>query len=155
MAVNLETLKVIDDVLDSSDSSLESIQQMMLQLQEQSTGLSEEETKLTPLATVLEKAREHVGDLELIHTLLFAIKDCDATEMHRDIGEYVVLYYPITCSSGQLRTCYGDVDVKQNRMVVMNCTEVEHQQVTPNVSEIRYSVAFKFRLKGKTHNGSR
>lgn len=141
--MKLPRLLIVDDALDSFDS----IKEMMLQLQQESTGLSEEQTNSSPLAPLLKKAREHVGDLELIHTLLFAVKDGHVTEMHRDIGEYVVLHYPFDCPTGPLRTCDGDVDVKENRMVVMNCTDVEHQQVTPVEGETRHSVAFKFRMK--------
>ena len=67
-----------------------------------------------------------------------------------DHGEYVVLFYPVSNPLGPLRTIQDgvevNVEVKANRLVLMHCTSLWHQQVIPPDGSTRYSVAFKFRL---------
>jgi len=92
-------------------------------------------------------ARKIVGDLELIHAPIFAIKKGqDPTEMHHDIGEYAVVYYPFDCPTGPLQTERGTVEVKANRLIAMNVTTIAHQQIIPDDDSTRYSVAMKFNL---------
>ena len=113
----------------------------------QSTGLREEQVAGTELYGL---ARRYAPGMELIHCLLFEIVKGHRTELHQDIGEYVVLFYPYDNPGAPLRTLQDDtlvdIDVKANRLVAFNCTLVTHQQVVPEDDSARCSVAFKFRI---------
>lgn len=114
---------------------------------QQSTGLSPEEMKGDSL---LELCRQYVGDLPLLHCLLFNITAGCATEMHQDIGEYAVMFYPFTNENAPLCIYRGKgleyIEVRTNRMVFLACTNIAHQQMVPTDGSTRYSVAFKFKL---------
>jgi hypothetical protein len=114
----------------------------------QSTGLTEADVQDTELYRL---ARSHAGSMELIHCLLFNIVEGHDTELHQDVGEWVVLFYPYDCPTGPLRIRdkdgeIRDIEVKANRLVLLDCTSAWHQQVVPTDGSTRFSVAFKFRL---------
>lgn len=137
----LPELKIIDDAL--SPHQLAAWQERVRRLAvEQSTAF--EVAVDDPLVLA---AREIVGDLPLLHCLLFAIRAGHDTEMHRDVGEYAVLYYPFD-SSAPLLLDTGEVSVTANRMVALACTNVRHRQAIPADDSVRYSVALKFQVEG-------
>lgn len=86
-------------------------------------------------------------ELHLLQMVLFAIRRGDVTTSHTDFGEYVALYYPVSCPGGPLRieTLRSSVEVVANRLVVFNATTLVHKQVVPSGNAVRYSVALKFR----------
>lgn len=112
----------------------------------QSTSLTREDVEGSELFHV---AQRYAPRLDLIHCLLFDIRKGDKTELHRDEGEFAVLFFPYDNGACPLRTRRGglieDVEVLANRLVVFACGEVEHMQVVPADNGSRYSVAFKFR----------
>ena len=112
----------------------------------QSTALPLEEFEHT---TLWNGVRLWARGMPLINCLLFEIVAGHETEMHQDVGEFVVLYYPESCPGGPLRVQIAgdvrDVEVIANRLVILDCTSVPHQQVVPPKGSTRYSVAFKFR----------
>lgn len=140
----LPHLLVLDDVLASDE--LAKWQDRLRACTEQSTGRSAEEMEGEQLLVL---ARKIVGDLELIHAPMFAIQAEHITEMHCDIGEYAILFYPLDCPTAPLRYKDGEqeatVAVKANRLVALDVTEVLHQQVLPTDGSVRYSIALKFR----------
>lgn len=112
---------------------------------EQSTAVPEEEARGELMGMVSRLIR-----LPLIHILLFAIEAGHETEIHKDGGEYVALFYPFDSSAG-LRLQYPtghtqEIDVKKNRLILLACSDIGHQQIIPGDGSVRYSVAFKFRL---------
>ena len=113
----------------------------------QSTGLTEDDVKDTELFKL---AQAYAPGLKLIHCLLFNIVAGHETEMHKDVGEWVVLFYPYSCPTGPLRVevdgLVSDISVEENMMVVLDCTNIPHQQMVPTDGSTRFSVAFKFRL---------
>ncbi len=137
---------IVDDAL--SPGELAWWQERVQQTVDASTALSADELKNENVQTMLARCREKVGDLALLHVLLFRLEGDHYTEMHNDVGEYVVLFYPFTNAQGPLRTDLSDtlVDVRENRLIFLNCMAVMHQQVVPPDGSTRYSVAFKFRL---------
>lgn len=81
----------------------------------------------------------------LIHGLLFNIVKGMETEMHRDVGEFCVCFYPVSNPGAPLRIEDVEVAVVENRVVALDCTEHTHQQVVPVDDSSRFSVVFKFR----------
>ena len=136
-------LIIVDDAV--SDHEL-AVWRARVRTGTQSTGMPEEAVVGTEL---YERARRLAPDMPLIHCLLFEIRTGHETELHCDVGEFVVLFYPYTNASAPLRTVQDGyevpIDVIANRMVAMDCTRVPHQQVVPTDGSARYSVAFKFR----------
>jgi len=137
----LKTLEVIDNFLPEEELKF---WQEKVKTGRESTALYEDEVKDTLL---YKKCKEFMGDLPLIHCLLFNVTKPNHTEMHRDIGEYVTLFYPYTHPTASLQLKDSEVEVKENRLVLLNCTEVEHMQKKPEDDSIRYSVALKWRMK--------
>jgi hypothetical protein len=145
----MEALAVVDDAVSGPELAF---WQSRVQTGTQSTGLPEEAVSGTELYGL---AQRHTRGLSLIHCLLFDIRKGHETELHRDVGEYVVLFYPFDNEGAPLRLCregvLEEVAVKANRLVALNCTTIWHQQVAPKDDSSRYSVAFKFRLP-EAHN---
>lgn len=111
----------------------------------QSTTMRPEQYEHTYLFAV---AKALAPDMDLIHGLLFNLWAGMSTEMHRDVGEFCVCFYPVDAPGAPLRTeDFGDVEVLANRVVAFDCTEHTHQQVVP-VDGPRFSVVFKFRKAG-------
>lgn len=139
---DLPPLTIVDDAV--SPEELARWQSVVLRLTQESTGLDEPDV----LGELRDLVRSHVGaDIELFKCLLFAIDASSATEMHRDVGEYCVLFYPFTNAVAPLRVDLPDrdyIDVKANRLVLFPCTHITHQQVVPTDGSTRYSVAWKF-----------
>ncbi len=142
--MGLPDLHIVDNALPPDELAQ---WQERVQTGTQSTGLIEEDVCGTSLYSL---ARNIAMDLPLIHCLLFEIIPGHSTELHQDIGEYVVLFYPRANLSAPLRIDRGngleDIDVLTNRLVALNCTKIRHQQMIPLNGEPRYSIAFKFRL---------
>lgn len=139
----LPDLLIIDNALSAEELAKWQIRTLMLV--EQSTGCSAEEMVGEAL---LARAREIVGDLELIHAPQFAIVEGMDTEMHQDVGEYVVVYYPFDCPTAPLGFAgkeHEDVAVVANRLVAFDATLLTHQQLLPSDGSTRYSIALKFR----------
>lgn len=138
-------LLVVDDVLPPDE--LARWRRRALESTEQSTGLPASAVEGERLLAL---CREHVGDLRLVHVLLFCISEGCDTEMHQDVGEYAVMFYPFTNKNAPLRIDRGQgeelIEVRANRMVFLACTPIKHQQVVPSDGSTRYSVAFKFLL---------
>ena len=137
----METLKIIDDFLPLDELNY---WKDKVKTGIESTALYEEDVKDTLL---YKKCKEFVKDLPLIHCLLLNVKKEHHTEMHRDIGEYATLFYPFSHETASLQLKDSEVKVKENRLVLLNCTEVDHMQKKPDDDSIRYSVAFKWRMK--------
>lgn len=112
----------------------------------QSTTMTLGQYEGTYLYTV---AQAFAEGMALIHGLLFNIVKGMDTEMHQDIGEYCVCFYPVANPGAPLRTAdRGDVAVLANRVVAFDCTKYVHQQVVPSDDTSRFSVVFKFRKAG-------
>lgn len=98
--------------------------------------------------TLYQRVRASVGDRPLLHCLLFGLHGEHETELHQDVGEYSVIYFPHDCPTGPLRIVRDGVEevveVRANRLVYFDCAKVSHQQVVPR-GGVRYSVVFKFR----------
>jgi len=139
--LSLKTLEVIDNFLPEEELKF---WQEKVKTGRESTSLQEDEVKATLL---YKKCKEFMGDLPLIHCLLFNVTKPNHTEMHRDVGEYVTLFYPYTHPTASLQLKDSEIEVKENRLVLLNCTELEHMQKKPEDDSIRYSVAFKWRMK--------
>lgn len=108
----------------------------------QSTTMTPEQYESTYLYKV---ACSYAEGMQLIHGLIFNITKGMDTEMHRDIGEYCVCFYPVSNPEAPLRMEECDVGVVSNRVVAFDCTEHTHQQVAPGDDSHRFSVVFKFR----------
>jgi hypothetical protein len=138
--MTLPDILVLDNVLPKEE--LEKWQARVSAFTEQSNPNS---AKAMVGELLLHEARNIVGDIMLVHAPIFAIKKGqDPTEMHQDVGEYAVLFYPFDCPTGPLRTDRGLVAVKANRLVAINVTTITHQQIIPIDDTTRYSVAMKF-----------
>lgn len=138
--MKLHDMIIFDNVLTTAE--LSKWQERCKASDEQSTPCSAEEMKNE---IILEYARKIVGNLELIHAPRFAIKEGMHTEMHRDIGEYAVCFYPFDCPTAPLSTEIGNFEVKANRMIAFDATKIEHRQMHPTDGSTRYSIAMKFR----------
>ena len=136
----VERLKIIDNFLDENELNY---WKEKVKTGKESTALQENEFKDTVL---YKKCRELVGDLPLIHLLLFNVTKGNHTELHKDIGEYACLFYPYSHPTASLTLRDSEIEVKENRLVLLNCTEVEHMQKKPDDDSIRYSIALKWRL---------
>lgn len=109
----------------------------------QSTAMPPEQYEHTSL---FERAVALSGGLPLIHALLFNIVKGMDTELHQDIGEWCVCFYPVTNAGTPLHTKdKGDVPLVANSLVAFDCTKYAHQQVVPLDDSHRFSVVFKFR----------
>lgn len=117
--------------------------QKRIQTGEESVCLYEDDIKDTEL---YKKCRELVGGLPLIHLILLNVFDTTYTEIHRDVGEYVTLFYPFTNLNAPLRLADRDVNVVENRLVQLNCTTIDHRQINPTDGSVRSSIALKWRL---------
>jgi hypothetical protein len=137
-------VQVIDNAVSSQELAL---WQARVKTGTQSTGLTEAAVQETELYAL---AKQYAPGMKLIHCLLFEIVQGHRTELHQDIGEFAVLFYPYDAPTAPLRTLQDgvlvDIPVRANRMVVLNCTLVAHQQIVPEDDSSRCSVAFKFRL---------
>lgn len=117
--------------------------QQLVQTGQESVCLYEDDVKHTEL---FKKCRELVGGLPFIHLILLNVFADTYTETHRDIGEYVTLFYPFTNHNAPLQLTNRNVDVISNRLVQLNCTTVEHRQINPTDGSVRSSIALKWRL---------
>lgn len=117
--------------------------QKLVQTGEESVCLYEDEIQHTEL---FKKCREMVGGLPFIHLILLNVFSDTYTEPHRDVGEYVTLFYPFTNASAPLRLEDRDVELIENRLVQLNCTTIEHRQINPTDGSVRSSIALKWRL---------
>lgn len=141
--MGLLTLQIVDNAVSPEELAR---WQARVQTDTQSTSLTEEDVAGSELYTL---ARTFVPTLPLIHALLFDIVQGMDTELHRDVGEYCVLFYPTGNPLAPLGIDHeglSSVEVLANRLVVFDCTHVRHQQVVPTDDSHRYSVAFKFRM---------
>jgi len=134
-------LVVLDDALSWGECAR--LQLLVEGLVEQSTPLEESNVG----DELMQLAREYAGDLELIHTLGFAIQAHHSTELHYDRGEYAVIYYPHEAAAPLVlgRPIWTDIMVRPNRLVALDVTNVEHRQATPLTRRPRNSIVLKFR----------
>ncbi len=113
----------------------------------ESTSLMEDKVASTELYCL---ACQYAPGMPLIHCVLFELVKGHRSEIHQDIGEYAVLFYPYDNPGAPLHTVQDgapvDIEVKSNRLVAFNCTVIPHRQVIPEDDSSRCSVAFKFRL---------
>ena len=141
--MQLPLAQIFDNILSSAELAF---WKERVQTGTQSTGLTEDDVRATELYKLV---RNYVSDLRLIHCLLFDITEGCDTEVHRDIGEYCALFYPTTNLSTPLHLEHPglqDIEVIENRLVLLDCTHVAHQQIVPRDESHRYSVAFKFAM---------
>ena len=100
--MSLPRLKVYDNVLSSQDLAVwRGKLTGVAGLDSQNVSICGESEVEGELLTWI---RERVGDLPLIHCILFALHDNHDTEVHTDIGEYVVLLFPYDCPDGSAGT---------------------------------------------------
>ena len=136
----IEDLKVIDDFLPKEELSY--WQRLVVEAGRESTSLMEDQVK----DTILYRRCKEFVNLPLIHCILFNVKKEHHTELHRDIGEYACIFYPFNHGSATLKLKDKEVEIKENRLVMLNCTTTQHMQKKPDDDSIRYSIALKWRL---------
>lgn len=145
--MTLPDLLIVDDALEPEHLGAWCARMRSLE------GLStpgENELGLDHGYALLERARELVGDVELLAVPLFAIRNGHTTTVHTDFGEYVVLFFPEDCPTGPLHV-WRDlanatrVEVRSNRLVALDATRFPHMQQVPEPGSVRYSVALKFK----------
>lgn len=135
----MKDLEIIDNFLDEKELQY---WQEKVKTGKESTALYENEVKDT---TLYKKCKELVN-LSLIHLLLFNVKKGNHVEMHKDVGEYATMFYPFNHSTATLKLKDKEIEIKENRLVLLNCTTTEHMQKLPEDDSIRYSIALKWRL---------
>lgn len=123
--------------------------QTLVQQDKQSTSLDPGDYEGTYLYRL---AQAYAGHFPIIHVLAFNIIDGHDTELHQDIGEYVVLFYPFDCPTAPLHVSLDHVDeqfiaVKENRLIALDCSKYAHRQMIPTDGTVRHSIAFKFDAK--------
>ena len=144
--MTLTSLEIIDNAL---GEELLYWQALVQQYNVQSTSLDPGDYEGTYLFRL---AQACAGHYPIIHVLSFAIIDGHDTELHKDGGEYVVLFYPFNCPTAPLHVVIDGVldqfiAVKENRLVSLDCDALAHRQMIPTDNTIRYSIAFKFDAK--------
>lgn len=136
----LPDLMIFDDFLPPEELAY---WQKLVQTGQESVCLYEDDIKHTEL---YRKCHELVGGLPLIHLILLNVFAETYTEVHRDIGEYVTLFYPFTNLNAPLQLANCNVDLIENRLVQLNCTTIDHRQINPTDGSVRSSIALKWRL---------